>query len=236
MVHPSGWRNVDGVFKQVQIEFRKREILYLNMNTFKQGSNTFGAKTDFDFYCIRNTFNTDINTKVVDVDNEVEYIKLRGKEFIPNCKLNEVYNLVAKDNEERVNILHSYSDYETRKPHISREKTDEFKYPCIYTVNKGGTPTFKHSSINNKGHFGISKVIWGNGATGVFIDKNGEYGLTQFAYAIVDKSENLDNIKKALQNEYFIKYIMAFRDSLGDTYKKKIISLFRKDFWKEFID
>jgi len=233
-VHPSGWRNVDGRFKSTQLALREREIQYLNMNTFKQGFATFGANTSFDFYCVKNIFNTDIKTKVIDIDSETERIKLSETEFIPNCKLKEVYSLVAKEGEDTVEIM-ANSSYHTQNNYVNKEKTDEFKYTCVYTVKKGDTPTFKYSSVNDKGHFDIPKVIWGNGATGVFTDKDGEYGLTQFAYAIIDKPEKLDNIKNALQNPYFIKFIMAFRDSLGDKYNRKIISLFRKDFWKEFI-
>ncbi|MFW6008305.1 MAG: Eco57I restriction-modification methylase domain-containing protein [archaeon] len=235
-IHPSGWRNVEGKFKDVQFALREREIQYLNMNTFKQGFDTFGVKTDYDFYCVKNVFGTDIKTKIIDIDNETSRVKLSDKKFIPNCKLNEVYSLVAKEGEETVEVLHSYSAYETRKEYMSKEQTDEFKYPCVYTVKKDNSLTFKYSLLKDKGHFGIPKVIWGNGATGVFTDKNGVYGLTQFAYGIIDEPENLEYIKKALQNPYFIKYIMAFRDSFGDTYKRKIIATFRKDFWKEFIN
>jgi hypothetical protein len=59
--------------------------------------------------------------------------------------------------------------------------------------------------------------------------------MTQFAYAIIDDIENLNNIKDALTNKYFIKNIMLFKNSLGDKYNRKLISQFRKDFWKEFI-
>ena len=68
------------------------------------------------------------------------------------------------------------------------------------------------------------------------MDKEGEYGLTEFASAIVDDPKNLDGIKQALQTERFIRNIMNFKESLGDKYRRKIIATFRKDFWKEFVD
>ena len=80
------------------------------------------------------------------------------------------------------------------------------------------------------------KVIFANGASGVVIDYNGDLGLTEFAYAIIDEVENLENIKNALLSEKFIKKVMNFKNSLGDKYNRKIIATFRKDFWKEFID
>jgi len=36
-----------------------------------------------------------------------------------------------------------------------------------------------------------SKVIWANGAGGPILDLKGEYGMTEFAYAIVDDPEVL---------------------------------------------
>jgi hypothetical protein len=101
-------------------------------------------------------------------------------------------------------------------------------------VKKGGIPTFKYSSLNNKGHFGIPKVIFSNGSAVSPIIDYGEYGLTQFSYAIVDDVENLNKIKTALENEVFVKEIMGFV-GLGDKYNRKIISKLRKDFWKEFL-
>ena len=113
--------------------------------------------------------------------------------------------MIAKDDEERVNILHSYSDYETRKAHISKEKTDEFKYPCVYTIVKDGTINKWWSMTKNNGHFGVPKVIWSNGmASPPTIDSIGEYGLTQFSYAIVDDVENLYKIHKCMNDDKFI--------------------------------
>ena len=72
-------------------------------------------------------------------------------------------------------------------------------------------------------------------SAGVATDINGEFGLTQFTYAIVDKTENLEKIKKAMISERFIKNIMGYRDNVNHKYNRKIIATFRKDFWKEFI-
>ena len=261
-VHPSGWRNVDGAFKNTQNLLKERQMQYLNINNYKKGFETFGAKTDFDYYCVRNILNTKSLTKIVDIDEKVVRIDISNLPFIPKCNIQEVLSLVAKDGEEKVNalysrsaygndkphmrkegeekvsVLHSFSSYETRKDYVSKEKNDEFKYPCVYTVgspDKGNKPTFLYSKIR-KEHFGIKKVIFANGATGVFVDETGEFGLTQFATGIIDDVENLECIKKALLNEYFIKNIMGYRNSLGNNIIEKLLLFFRKDFWKEFID
>lgn len=235
MVHPSGWRNVDGVFKNTQNLLKSKQMLSLKMHTFKDGLDTFGAKINFDYYCLKNS-NGKILTKISCENGSIENLDISTMEFIPGENISEIYKLVAKDGEDRVQILHSYSDYEIRKPYMNKEQTDEFKYPCVYMVSYLDVPNFWYSSRNDKGHFSFPKIIWANGSSGVIIDKNGDFALTQFGYAIVDVVENLESIKKSLQSEKFIKEIMLFKNGLGDKYNRKIISLFRKDFWKEFIN
>ena len=148
---------------------------------------------------------------------------------------NKIEKLIAKDGEEKVNILHSYSAYEIRKPYMSKEQTDEFKHPCAYTIG-AKNPNFWYSNTNEKGYFSIPKVIWGNGLSDVIIDIDGRYGLTQFVYAIADEPQNLPLIQKALKSKRFIKDIMGYEKGVGHIYNRKIIATFRKDFWKEFLN
>jgi hypothetical protein len=234
MVHPSWWRNVSGVFKKTQSLILSKQIEQLNMFGFGDGLKTFNAQINYDYYCIKNT-PPHKNTKVVCENGEIEYTDISKLDFIPSENIKEILSLVAKDGEEKVEICHSYSAYETRKNWISKTKTDIFKYPCVYTVVKGSNINLLWSSTNDNGHFNIPKVIWSNGsATSAILDENGEYGLTQFSYAIIDDPENLKNIQIALNNERFIEKIMLFK-GLASIYNHKIIATFRKDFWKDFI-
>jgi hypothetical protein len=156
--------------------------------------------------------------------------------FIPNGKFSEFINLMAKKDEECVNVLYSRSAYGTDKPNMLREKNDEFNNPCVYTITKEGNINLFYSNTKENGHFGIPKVMWSNGrSTKPVIDNLGIYGLTNFSYGIVDDVENLENIQKALMNPKFIE-LMKFADGKAHKYNRKVISTFRKDFWKEFID
>ena len=113
--------------------------------------------------------------------------------------------LTMKEDDEKCEVLHSESLYEIRKKWMSKEKSDEYKYPCVYTINSKSEIKHRYSSKNN-GHIGIKKLMWSNGrikSIGSVIDKEGKYGLTQFAYGIVDKEENLENIKKAFDSNKF---------------------------------
>jgi hypothetical protein len=233
-VHPSGWRSVEGRFKETQNLLKSKQMMYLEMHHFKEGQDVFDAAIDYDWYVLKNTENDGL-TKIKFQDESEDQIDISQYEFIPNGMFREIMQLVAKKDEEKVSMI-SESAYHTQRLNVmSKEKTATNPYPCVYTVNSSGIPTFWYSNYN-KVHFGIPKVIWANGASGVMIDAKGEYGLTQFARAIVDDVENLAHIKKAMESERFIKNIMGFKHSLGDKYNRKIIATFRKDFWKEFIN
>ena len=92
----------------------------------------------------------------------------------------------------------------------------------------------KFYSNEKKEHFNVPKVIWSNGAgTYPIIDYDGKYGLTQFCYGIVDKKENLEKIKIALNNKKFID-LMEYVKYTENKYNYKIIALFKKDFYKYF--
>jgi len=237
-VHPSGWRNISGAYKDIQFLLKYKQMLFLKMHSYKEGNKIFGANTNFDYYCIKNTRNNNQLTTIICEDLSKYSLDISKMDFIPSENITEIQSVIAKPDEEKVEILYSCTDYETRKSWMSETKSDKFCYPCVYTVkspNKNNIPRFYYSKTKDKGHFGFSKVIWGNGASGVFVDINGNYGLTQYAYAIVDEPDNLENIKKALLSQRFIRSIMCYKHSLGHKYNKRIISTLRKDFWKEFI-
>ena len=235
-VHPSGWRNVDGAFKNIQNLLKERQMQYLNINNYKKGFETFGAYTDYDYYCLRNVLNSKVLTKIVDIDDNVVRIDISEMPFIPKCNIQEVLSLVAKNNENTVKILYTCS-YHTQKIELmSNEKTEEFKYSCVMNVTtKDEIGCTWYSNTKDYGHFGIPKVIFGRKNCGVFVDEYGEYGMTQDCTGIIDDVKNLPFIQKALKSEHFIKNIMGFRESFGDKYNRKIIATFRKDFWVDFL-
>lgn len=237
MVHPGGWRNVDGVFKSTQNLLKNKRIFYLKLHTFRQGQEFFNAAINFDYYFLKNEDNNGYITNICNVSNKIESLDISKIEFISDENITKIQNLVAKDNEEKVSMLYSRTLYGNDKKNMSRQKSNIFKYPCVYTVK---SPDRNNElglwfSNEDKGHFGLSKVIFASGASGVYVDKNGNYGVMNFGSAIVDNVENLENIQKALLSEDFIRNIMGFKNSLGDKYNRKIIATFRKDFWKNFI-
>ncbi len=238
LIHPSGWRNIEGKFSDIKDIIKGKKLHYLSINNEKKGMEIFGAETRFDYYLLENTSNDGTLTEIIFQDGTIDNVDLSNIDFIPNGSLDEIKALIANESEEKVTVLHSFSNYETRKKWMSRELSDEFVYPCVYTVDYLSQPTFYYSNTNENGHFEIPKVIWSNGrisSVGSYVDETGEFGLTQFSYAIVDDVQNLPNIKKALDSTKFKKLMELC--AVGQlTINHKVISTFRKDFWRDFID
>jgi len=96
------------------------------------------------------------------------------------------------------------SAYGPRKKWMSKTKTDEFKYPCVHSTPKGGV-RYMYSKLNDKGHFGVSKIIFGeSGIYNPIVDMDGEYGMTHGAMAIkINNHEEGEQIAKLLTSENF---------------------------------
>lgn len=108
-------------------------------------------------------------------------------------------SMIANSKDECVEVIYSRSLYGTDKSHMKRIQDTNHKYPCVYTVNSKSQITYYYSAKQH-GHFGIPKFIWSNGrisSIGSYVDIAGDYGLTQFAYAIVDEPTNLMKIKNS---------------------------------------
>jgi hypothetical protein len=240
LIHPNGWRNVSGKFKKTQELIKTKTCIHLEMFDVKDGFKTFGVNTPFDWYVIKNEKNEQKKlTKTKFQDGTIKNIDISEMNFIPNFGIDNINNLLTKNGEKSVEILHSESLYEVRKSHMSNVQNEEFNLPCVYSVLKDGSFTLKYSN-EDKGHFGVPKLIIGNGANPTcFIDYNGEYGMTQFSFAIVDTVENLEIIKDVIQNNKFanitksVKYVATSGNPL---IYPKIAMLFRKNFWEGFIN
>jgi hypothetical protein len=93
-----------------------------------------------------------------------------------------------------------------------------------------------YSNTNQNGHFNIPKLICGSASSGsnFYVDIDGDFGITQFSFAIIDEPTNLELIKKCLKSSKFQKIIQSI-PNFSQAINYKILSIFRKDFWKEFI-
>ena len=237
-IHPIGWRNVSGDYKELQKLIKSNNLIYLNINDVNDGQRVFGKTTPFDWFILE-TESYKAKTIINQPNGTDVSVDITNLDFIPNSNIDKVIKLLA-NNEESVQVLYSRSAYGTDKKNLNKEKNTEYKYPCVYSIVGSDEPNLFYSNTNQNGHFGIPKLILGNGSNPkCFIDYRGEYGMTQFSYGIVDTIDNLEKIKKVLESDEFQEINLAtkFLNTAGNPLAyPRIISLFKKDFWKEFIN
>lgn len=237
-VHPPGWRKPNtkrGKFtKMFDLMTKQNQMLYLEIHGIKDGQKVFNCGTRYDWYLIEK-INQYKNTIIVDEDGKRNEINLSELSWLPNSNIIEINKILAKGDCERCPIIQSMSAYEPRKKWMSSIQSQEFKYQCVHSTPKAGI-RYMYSKVNDRGHFGVSKVIFGD--SGIYkpvIDMEGKYGMTQHSMAIqVDSLEEATNISKVIESDKFDKIIQS---CLYSSYAIdwNIFKEFKKDFWKEFI-
>jgi len=214
---------------------QENQMLYLSIHGIKDGKQTFYCGTRYDWYIIQHKSKY-TTTIVNDENNNKIVIDMNKFHWLPNYNIDTIQNILAEENKEKCIIIFDRTNYEPRKKWMSKIKTDEFKYPCIHSTPKKGI-RYMYSSVNNKGLFGVSKVIFGeSGIYNSVIDIDGMYGMTHGAMAIkVCNLEEAKFIKKAIESEKFNKLIKSCMYS-SFRIEWNLFKYFKKDFWKEFID
>jgi len=236
-VHPTLWRKPQSEkssTKLVSEIMMKKQIHYLEMHDSSDGMKVFGAGTRYDFYLLENT--TIYKETLINGEDRTNVkVDLSNYNFIPNSNLDFFNKIKANDGDDKCTIIFNATNYETRKKWVSSEQNDEFRYRLVHSTPKGGT-RYMYSSRNDNGHFGISKVIFGDsGIYDVIIDMNGELGMTQHSMAIEVKSvEEANNIKNALLSKDFSDFLKTVMWS-NFQIDWRLFSFLKKDFWKEFI-
>ena len=223
-VHPSSWRKPNTVrsrnFGLYKLMTKNNTILYLEIHDSKDGLKTFKAGTRYDWYVIKRAKNEDYKTIIKDELGITSKLNLNTLDFLPNYNFELLLPLLAKTGDEKCPI-NDGTYHSTRKDLVSSKKTAKFKYPLIHSTNKnkidkqtGGIISgirYMYSSRNDKGHFGVKKVIFGeSGLNDVIIDLEGEYGMTEGAMAITisSKKEGIE-LKKYLLSPNFQELLKA---------------------------
>jgi hypothetical protein len=259
-VTPSLWRN-DSTWNEKSNPIGKlmksKQIKYLEIHDESDGQKVFKCSTRYDWYLIKNIDCTE-ETEIKDQKGHIIMKNLSSMAFIPNFNFELIENLTNKD--EKIDMLYSRSDYGSEKNSIwlppklktkkrgrdwSVKQPSEYKYPVLYSVKKNNTPCIIYSNIKNvmargkektiKEHYDTKKVMWGSGATGFIVDKEGKYACSEFCTAIIDDENNLDNIKKALSSNKFDTEVIAAVSVSKSELNRKILKNFNKNFWEQFV-
>ena len=228
-IHPPLWRQPK---KHLFDLIKQYNLIYLEIHNEKDGKKMFKCSTRYDWYLFcKNKYKG--YTVIIDEYNKKNKINLNEWDFIPNGYFNDIKNIINSTNKHK--IISDRSNYGADKKWISKIKDNKYKYPVIYSIYKDKTIKCTYSFYNNKGHFKIPKIIFTpNLGLNNIIDKEGKYGLSQWVIGIVDKPDNLKKITTIFNNNKFKEILKCIK--FGMYYNKRIIKMFKKDFWKEFID
>lgn len=234
-ITPRGWRKPNtergtfyGMFKLMT---KENQMLYLSIHGIKDGLQTFKCGTNYDWYLIQKKTKY-TTTNVNDEKNNEIIVDMNNFNWLPNYKIDTIQNILAKKNEDKCPIIYDRTSYGAdKKDRVSENKNDEFKYPCIHSTPNKGT-RYRYSNVNNRGHFGVSKVIFGETKINPVIDMKGEYGMTHGAMAIkVDSLEEANNICNFITSDKFNEIINSCMYS-NFRIDWNIFTDMKKDFWK----
>jgi len=243
-IHPGGWRFLAKRSKKELYEmsniYKTNKILYMEFNDHNKGKETFNAGTDYDVVVLKKEkSNGDVIIKTK--SDGLYKTNLNNFNMIPTDNI-EWFESLKGNGDNYCDVLHSYSAYETRKDWMSKVETEEFKYPCVYTLYKNGLK-LRYSNRNDRGHFGVPKLIIGRSAVKTLLDLKGEYGMCEFALAIVDTPKNLIEIQKVVETDKFIQLknsLCGANNNVGlidfNGHMSKFINEFKKDWWINFND
>ncbi len=235
-VHPPGWRKPESdksKFKNLfDIMAKDNQIIYLEIHDTTDGMKVFNAGTRYDWYIIQKTKQFK-NTIIKGDDGKIYDVDLSDWNFLPNSNFNIIEKMLFKNNDEKCEIIFNVSNYETRKEWVSDKKTSEYKYELIHSTPQSGT-RYMYSSKNDKGHFGIKKVIFGeSGIYNSIIDIDGKYGMTQGAMGIkIEDIEEGKKIKKVLESDKFKKILKSCSWS-NFRIDWRLFTYFKKTFYEE---
>ena len=230
-INPAGWRGV-GQLNHLWNTMKHKQIVYLHIYSVNDGGNYFNVGSRFDLYVLQNTDNT-IPTEVIDELGETHQFKLNDMPFLPNYGYREIGSILTNI-QEGVDVIYDTS-YHTSKKHMSKTKTEKFKYPIVHSITNKGL-VFWYSDINEKGHFGVPKVILNkNGNQYSYKEQNdydGKFGMSELSFGLPIKSKREgDLILKAIETPIFKKIIAGTKWATFQT-DYRMFKYFRKDWYK----
>jgi hypothetical protein len=207
---------------------QENHMLYLEIHDTKDGMKTFGAGTRYDWYVIAK--NKVGITTIKDQNGNTVEVDLKECVWLPNHSFDKIFDLMGDGS----GVIYDRGSYGTDKTRswTSIKETEEFCYPLVHATTKKGNK-FWYSSRNDKGHFGISKVIFGDsGINDVIIDAEGNLGMTEHAMALpIDNYEDGLKAKEYLMSDEFKNILNSCKWS-NFQIDWRLFTYFKEGFWR----
>lgn len=225
-VHPPSWRKPEHYLWNI---LSKKQIIYLKTYSKKEGNKIFGCATLVDYYVLENK-NVYKETIVDGQDGKSHIINIPEWNFLPSGEFDLIRKILGTNE-----VIYSRTFYGTDKKNISTNQTTKYTMPVVHKMTKKDGLGFVYS-CEDKGHFGISKVILSFGEFQYpYNDWNGEYGMSQICYGLrVQNKEEGNNIVAAINSNEFKSLLKYTKWSTFQT-DWRMFKYFKPDFWREFI-
>lgn len=237
-VHPPGWRkpaSIRGKFYGLfELMTKINQMIFLSINDINKGKEVFKCGTRYDWYLIKK-IKKKSHTIIIDENNNKTDINMSEFNWLPNSNIELIKKIT--NNKNKCNIICDFSYSRLDKKIVSKEKTEEFKYPLIYLTPLKGI-RYMYSKVNNKGHFNIPKVIIGEtGMDNAINDYKGKYGMTQDSFGIIIKNKKEgEKIINAIKTDKFKNLIKKSCSWSNFRIDWRLFKDLNKNFWEEFIN
>jgi hypothetical protein len=224
-IHPPSWRKPEHYLWEL---IGRKQILYLKTYSKKEGNKIFGCSTLVDYYVLKNE-NINRDTIIDGQDGKTYSINLNDWNFLPSGSFDNIRQILGKNE-----VLYSRTIYGTDKKNITKLKTEKNILPVVHNMTKKYGLGFVYSS-EDKGHFGIPKVILSFGEFQYpYNDFKGEYGMSQICYGLkINSKEEGDKIVSAINSSKFKEILKYTKWSTFQT-DWRMFNYFKPDFWKYF--
>jgi adenine-specific DNA-methyltransferase len=228
-ITPSGWRKPE--HELFDIMTQNNQLVYLHIIGKREGQQLFNVTQRFDLYIIEKKPKYK-NTIIIDeLGNQVN-LNLSEWLFLPNYEYNNIKKIMTDEN-NGIDVIYSSSIYDTRK--LKNNKTEEFKYPVVHSINQDGM-VFWYTDDKTKGHFGKPKVLLNfNEQQYPVNDYEGKYGMSQITFGIpINSKKQGDDIIKAINTDEFKEIIKATKWAAFQT-DWRMFKYLKPDFYKYFL-
>ena len=226
-IHPPSWRKPEHYLWDI---LGKKQMLYLKNFTEENSKKIFSCSTIVDYYVLKNT-KIYKETIMDGQDGKTYSIHLKDWNFLPSGDFDTIRQILGRNE-----VLYSRTIYGTDKKNITKTQTEMNPLPVVHNMTKKDGLGFVYSS-EDKGHFGVSKVILSFGRHQYpYNDWKGEYGMSQICYGLkINSKEEGDKIVEAINSAKFKEILKYTKWSTFQT-DWRMFKEFKKDFWKEFLE
>jgi hypothetical protein len=176
-VNGQSWREVAENSKDARNIIREHNLTYVNI----LGNAFAGINYPVDFFVLKNNNKyetTTIHNEELNITEEVDITKLP---VIPNY----CWNVFERWNKEQLPTLKVLRTYDTTssKKIFSDKKVGKYQYPIVMNINAAGKK-IKYSEKEHSLQKTIKVLVAFGSSLYPFVDKDGEYGLSENVFAI----------------------------------------------------